>query len=429
MTKFRINISLHFFVWIVCMSCLVFACDTKRNIEPAYKSFFVKYFGGDGDQTAVDFVLDEQDNSIIILGNSVTDQLTGNKLYLVKVDADGNLLWESQFGTKNDIAKDIEFTIEGDLVVLANHNISDDDSDLKLLRVSLVNGEPMDSVTYGSPKVDVAQSVTPIQDGGFIVTGWTSFDETGVSDPNNPDESDIFHFRCNSSLVFDDVFWIGQFGAGTVDQGSKVFEYEPGVYYVFGNTDQVHQGNSAGKLNLFYYSLDNGGVNGSSDFLGDFDNDTEAKFVMEVPAVLGGGYLLASTEHLPTGGVTIHATKLRTPLTFNADNDEQFDRQVAIGARELVMQSASATVIGKQGYLMLANEQRETGDNIWLTKIDLSGNEIWSVSYGSEEDDDNGAAVLELPNGRILVLGSVRLINNQYKIVLMKLNSLGQLKE
>jgi hypothetical protein len=415
--------------WMVILSCVTYSCDTRRNLEPSYKNFFVKYFGGDGDQTAVDFVLNEQDNSVIILGNSAVDQFSGNKLYLIKVDEDGNRIWEKQFGNSNDIGKDIEITTDGNLVVLANHHLSDEDTEFKLIRVSALDGEKYDSVTFGSPKVDIAQSVTPLDDGGFIVTGWTSYDATGVIDPNNPDESDIFHFRCNSSLVFDTIFWKGQFGAGTVDQGSKVFEYEPGVYYVFGHTDQIHAGNPTGKTNLFYYSLDNGGVNSSSDFLGDFDNDTESRYVMEVGSTLGGGYLIASTEHLPTGGITIHATKLRTPLTFNSDNDEQFDRQIAIGSKNLEMQSAAEIVTGHQGYVLLADEDRDTGDNIWITKIDLNGNEIWSVSYGSEEDDDSGAAILELPNGKIMVLGSVRLINNQYKIVLMKLNSLGLLKE
>ena len=76
---------------------------------------------------------------------------------------------------------------------------------------------------------------------------------------------------------------------------------------------------------------------------------------------------------------------------------------------------------------MLANETRETGHNIWLTKIDQNGNQIWSASYGSEEEDDLGAAVQELDNGKIVIAGSVRLINNQYKMVLMKVNSEGHL--
>ncbi len=67
--------------------------------------------------------------------------------------------------------------------------------------------------------------------------------------------------------------------------------------------------------------------------------------------------------------------------------------------------------------------------NIWLTKIDLSGKELWSVSFGSDQGDDEVGAVAELPDGKILVLGTVELGDNKKKLTLIKLNSKGQLRK
>ena len=411
-------IGISFFLWISV------SCDTQNSVDPPYVDYFVKYFGGDGDQTAVDFLVNE-DNSIIILGNSTLDAISGNKIFLVKTDQYGNLQWQKMIGNSTDVAKDIAFTLDGRYIILSDHRVSDDNVDIKIARLS-ADGAPIDSVQYGTNEIELASSITALSDGGFIVTVSTGFD-AGVINPGETDESDIFHFRCNSDLRFDNVRWIEEFGSGPVDRGTHVSQFSADKFYVFGSTDQIHEGNPNGNENLLYYQIDNDGVNGRPNYLGDFDNDTEANYVLDVPSALGGGYLVAGTERTPGGGISIHVTKLRSPLLFDNVNDEQFDREISIDARKLTLRSAAAALNAGKGYLLLANEQRETGSNIWITKIDQSGNQIWSASYGSEEEDDLGAAIVELQNGKILVVGSVRLINNQYKIVLMKLNSTGQL--
>jgi hypothetical protein len=402
-----------------------FSCETGSSVDPPYVDYFVKYFGGDGDQMAVDFLVNS-DNSIIILGNSKLDATSGNKIYLIKTDGEGNRLWEKTIGNTTDVARDVEFTKDGNMAILSNYKVSDDNSDFKIVRIT-VDGVLIDSVSFGTPKIETAESITPLIDGGFIVTGSTSF-ATGVIDPDQPDESDIFHFRCNSALQFDSIFWKSQFGSGPKDIGTKVMQYAQDIFYVFGSTDQTHSGNPNGNESLFYYPIDNGGVNGQPNYLGNPDYDTQSQFILGVPAALGEGYLVAGTEYPSVSGtVKMHVAKLRTPLRFDSTNDELFDHDVPVDARNLTLQSAATALNGGKGYLLLANEQRETGNNIWITKIDQNGDHVWSASYGSEEEDDVGAAITELQNGKILVVGSVRLINNQYKIVLMKLNSTGQL--
>jgi hypothetical protein len=402
------------------------ACDTENSVEPPYNNYFVKYYGGDGDQTAVDLIVNS-DGTAVVLGNwlSAPGQ---NQIYLLKVDATGEVMWERKIGTQRDKAKDIELTLTGHYVILSDFQKSESNIDLKLIRVS-PEGVPIDSVVYGSSAVEISNSLTVIDDGGYIVTGSTTLDTTVIIDPNKPDDlSDIFHFRCNANLVFlPTTIWKPQFGPGTLDYGTKVLQFSAGVFYVFGSSNQVHVGNPGANQNIMYYPVNDGGQNGTPNYMGDFESDTDASAVIQVPGELGGGYLVVGTQSSPSGTLSLHVTRLRSPLSFNSVNDEQFDREIPVDARRITALSTAAVLQGDRGFLLIGNESRETGNNIWVTKIDPNGNQQWSASYGSEEEDDMGAAIRELTDGKILILGSVRLINNQFKIVLMKVNSTGQL--
>jgi hypothetical protein len=345
----------------------------------------------------------------------------------VNVDPRGNMIWQKLLGTHQDRAKDIERTRDGNYVILSDVGIGSG-TDIKLIRIN-ATGEKIDSVIYGSPGNENGKTVTQLLDDGFIVTGATEYDTTTVLNPTNPEDlSDIFHYRCNQNLIFDNFNWYEQYGPGTVDGGTKVIQSSSDQFYVFGTSNQTHEGNPTGNLNMLYYAIGEGGIVQNLNFLGDFDNDTESVFVMEVPAALGGGLFVAGTESTEAGAVNLHVTKLRTPLQFTSSNDELFDTSIALGKR-ISPVAAAPSLFGIQGYLLVANEVQDDGtSNIWITKVDQSTGDVqWSSTFGTDEENDTGAAVQQLPDGTILVLATGGLVNNQSKMMLMKLNSFGQL--
>jgi hypothetical protein len=409
----------------------LYSCDTSSNVESPYSKYFLRYYGGDGYQTAAD-ILPIGDGTYFLLGTTSSfDNLveqSDSRIYLAKVDQFGTLIEEFYLGNPGDIAKDIEPTIDNNFIILVDHLSSPTNRDIKLIKIN-VSGEKLDSAVYGSAGYENGKSVTVLKDGGMIVTGATEYDTTILLNPGNPDDlSDIFHYRCDSNLNFDDSNWYEQDGSGTIDFGVKSFEGS-GEFYVFGSSNQFHQGNPEGKINLYYSSLDAGGVIKNYNFLGDFQLDTESAFVDEMPEEVGGGYFVVASKLYPTGASSLHGVRLRSALVFSS-NDEIWDRELPIEARNLAGVSGAAVKYGVQGYLILGTETAQDGTrNIWLTKIDLNGNVLWSRVFGSPEEDDFGAAVLETSDGRILVLGTVNLINGQSKLTLLKLNALGQLME
>jgi hypothetical protein len=415
-------------IFAITLSLMIFAsCDTDRNINRPEKNFFIKYYGLDGDQSAADLFVVE--DGIMLLGTSELESV--KRIYLVKIDFEGNLIWQKLLGGPADVARDIEPTNDGNFVILSTFEKTVDDFDAKLITVS-PDGNKIDSVVYGSPKKDSPNSVTPLLDGGFIVTGGTQYD-TSDFNPEDPEAySNIFHFRCDASLNFDKTNWYELYGAtAQFEVGTKVIQESANRFYVFGYSSQFHSGRASddGKLNLLYYLIGGGGtINSQPAFLGDFNQETRSAYVLQVAPELGGGIFQVGTRANTSGTITLQVSKLRAPLQFNSTDDEQFDKELEFVPRPVEAVSAASSAIGQEGFLVLSEEERNLGTkNLLLQKITLQGTHLWSVSLGSEEENDEAAAVKELPDGKIIVLGTVELGDNQTKMALFKLNADGRL--
>src|ERR1044072_8507661 len=103
----------------ILLSVLFLACDTASNVEPMYEEYFTKYYGEDGEQQGVDIVLNN-DGSMVLLGNSLSQEDPISP-FIVKTDAIGNVLWQREFKTDDEIAVDIEPINGGNqLAVLTN---------------------------------------------------------------------------------------------------------------------------------------------------------------------------------------------------------------------------------------------------------------------------------------------------------------------
>jgi len=414
-------------VWLlVGFLLLMLGCDTDKNIDPPDDTHFIKYYGTDENESGVDIIA-QSDGTALLLGKT----LTGNKkIYLVKVDSRGNIIWEKYLGGDTDIAKDIEPTLDGNFVILSDYLESLDNRDLKVIKID-PNGVKIDSVVYGFAGTENASSITPISDGGFILMGTAEYSivpEPGTSG----DISDIFHFRCDQNLDFGYPGWVNGYGKGTIDGGTKLFEDATGGFYVFGYTNGTHVNNNTGKLNLEYFNLSGlGEPRNQENYLGaPFTEDVIANHVIKAPQALGSGYFILGTTFSSTGSVSIHVSKLRSTLNFDYAQDKLVDKEISLGLGVQAFESVSATAsenAGAQGFLLLANETLVNEKlNLSLSKIDQVGNVLWYVSLGSEERDDRAAAVPELPDGKILVLGTVG-IGDQTKMALFKLNSEGRL--
>lgn len=418
-------------LWALILSG-IFSCDTANNVEDPDLHYFVKYYGGDGNQIGVD-MLALNDGSFLLLGNSSENDFDTD-IYVVRVDSEGEVVWERRFRQDITNAKDIEPTSDGNFIILSDFQADiGSQTDLKLIKIS-PDGTMLDSVVFGSVANDYSRTVTLLDDGGFIVSGTTELTRTWT-DPNNPnpDLGDFFNYRFDQNL---DQFSINQWSpispgfGGQLDVAVKAIQ-KPGEFYVFGYSNgDLNATNPNERLSLIYFKR---GVTGTTS--NEFSpgnvlnvNHTEIQFVQAVAPELGEGFIVIGTSQNNIGISEIFIAKMRDSLIFkNIQNDATLYNTIKLG-RNIRGVSATSSIKGTLGYLALGNEVRSTGAlNIWISKIDQGGNILWSSTFGSEAEDDSGAAVCELPDGKIVILGTMWLADDQFKMALIKLNPKGEL--
>jgi hypothetical protein len=420
------------FIFCACLLIGLSSCDTQKSLENPDLEYFVKYYGSDGNQYGVD-MLALADGSFLLLGNYYPNDFAP-EIYVVRVDAEGGVLWEQRYASKSrSMAKDLELTADGNFIILSEYQSVDSLTNLYLLKIS-GDGGALASTTFGTPANDYARSVTLVDDGGFIVSGTTEFTSTYnlVNNPD-PDLGDFFNYRFDQNLVqFSSNDWgpiFPGFG-GKFDVAVKAVQ-RSADFYVFGYSNiNLNNTNPDKTLGLFYFKRNSGGGETDPFFPGNVVNvtNTDIHFATEVAPGLGTGFIVIGTAQRSVGFSEIFIARLRSSLTFSSlQSDATIYTAIPLG-RTIRGVAAASSVTGQPGYLVLGNEVRSAGTtNIWLSKIDQSGGVLWSSTFGSELDEDRAAAVMELPDGRIVILGTMGLADNQFKMALIKVNPNGQL--
>lgn len=422
-------------IWTL-LSVLTLTCDTASNTEHPDLNYFIKYYGTDGNQYGVD-MLSLPDGTFMLLGNHAATP-TESDVYVIKVNAEGDVIWERTFSSGISVARDIEPTDDGNFIVLADFQARISAlTDMKLLKIS-PDGTLLDSVYFGIEVAnDFSRTLTPLNDGGFIVSGTTEYTATfNLANSPDPDRGDFVNYRFDRNLnQLPETGWspVSPGFGGKLDVAVKAIEIPVNTgfnYYVFGHSNiELTDENPNKKLGLFYFLRDDTGGESNNFYPGNVhrQNDTRIEYVAEVPSQLGQGIIVVGSSQSDLGQSGIFFARMRKPLTFqNVDTDALY-AIIPLG-QSIRGVSASGSVVGESGYLIVGNELRNSGfSNIWLTKINQSAEVLWSTTFGSELEDDMAAAVTELPDGKVVVLGTMGLADNQFKLAFIKLNRNGQL--
>lgn len=404
---------------------LLITCENENNVKPGFPDFFVKYYGDTGDQGGVD-MLKGGNGVIFLLGNSENSK--GKKFFVTKIDSTGKILNQQFFGDPEpdieEVAVDIEAAYDGNFIIaIQKRESSSSERDLKLLLISpdLVGIDSVTQIFAGDEEIKSVTTLTGSQR-GFAMTGSTTADlfTDGISDVTDP-----FIFKVDEGLDVFDPLWRTVGGGGQLDTGIKIYEYKgtnPFVSYVLFFSS--NPSGAGGDLDFYFIGINNvgGGEGDRQPLSGPNDSDEVLNQVIEDPSL---GYILVGTSSSASNARGIYNSVISLDLTGSAQNQ---GNQLITGESQENLTGSSAAASSQSGYLILGNqetlENNSTNSNIILLKRDLRGNAIWSSTFGAEYFDQ-ASKVIELPDGKILVLGTVTL-GNQQKMVLIKVNSQGQ---
>lgn len=437
--------------YILFVIIVLISCDSANQFESPEESYFVKFYGDDGNHEGVDFIANS-DGTFILLGN---EEIAGQKqqIYLVKVDAQGMVIGEPKsFGSidVDDFAKDIEVTPNGNIIVAAESQTGPDNRDVYILIVdtnlNLINEKTVSGVlqtTSGQEADEEVNSISIISD-GFIVAGSTTAVGLRPSVPPVPikltDIRDGLHLRFNSNLeliVQSTGNWFYTTGRNDgEDVLVKMIEISPSLYYGFGYTNTpLPVNNNARNFKYWAFSIGSTAIPAGYDEIFISGNSVENRILNDViksPSSFGDGYVLGGIKSNSIGESQSYIVKLGQPLVQGQNNVLYEESPTDLGSD--VGSKTSITGLAQGGYYLLNNSKLPPSDNIDISINKLSnsfrmeGRE--SIYFGGEGDDFTGA-IKELPDGKIMAMGTMTLggVSGQRKIVLMKLNKDGKLVE
>lgn len=200
--------------------------DSQGQIE------WRRFFGGTNNDRA-HAVVNSYDGGYILAGFSESDDtdISNTKgsydFWLVKLDADGDLLWERSYGgTGIDVAFDIEKTGDGAYVVVGHSFSSDKDissnhgaSDVWLIKID-EQGDLLWEKTLGGSMFDSANSVKQAQDGGFLIAGNSRSSDQDLT--QNSGENDMWVIKTDAS---GNLIWQMSLGGSGIDLGLDLIEH------------------------------------------------------------------------------------------------------------------------------------------------------------------------------------------------------------
>jgi len=141
-----------------------------------------KTFGGSADERG-NAVAPTADGGYIIAGRTFSFGAGLLDMYLVKTDATGNLVWQDTFGgTASDEACGVAQTADGGYIVAGfTDSYGAGNFDAFLVKVD-ASGDMLWQKTCGGAQDDGANCLTADADGGFILAGWTNSFGNGGDD-------------------------------------------------------------------------------------------------------------------------------------------------------------------------------------------------------------------------------------------------------
>lgn len=180
----------------------------------------------------------------IIIGSTASAGAGGSDIYLLKIDLNGNKIWDKTFGgTADEWGNAIQWLSDGYIITGSTSSKGAGGTDIYLIKTDL-NGIKIWEQTFGGTDNEEGVAIQQTADNGFIVIGYTRSSGAG--------STDAYFVRTDSSgnKIWDKVY--GGTGYDVCSSGQQVVD---GGYICSGWTDSF----GAGKYDVMLIKTDTNG--------------------------------------------------------------------------------------------------------------------------------------------------------------------------
>ncbi len=403
------------------------SCSKKPGVELPINAppvLFVKTFGGSNNESAKSIVK-TLDGGYAVFGytQSIDGDIPTTKstvqydLWLLKFDAQDSLQWQKTFGgSKDDKGYKIITTSDGGYVIIGSSKSNDFDQsvnngfeDVWVLKLNAA-GISEWKTTTGFLGTDVGYSIIQTTDGGYFLGSIIDVTASGGLGNNKTTKKqrhaggDYWGIKLSSTGAIE---WRKYFGGKNTDTCYDVVETSDG-YIMIGSSDSVDVdiNNNKGGYDFWVVKIDKSGNLLWEKSLGGSEID-EAYQIVKTD---DGNFLLvgetrSSNSDITSqyGGADVWVVKI--------NNSGNIIWQKNYGGTSFDV--ARAVVVSNDGNYLIAGSTRSLDidvsenngvNDVWVLKIDTKGSILWQKSIGGS-DVDFAHDIEELEDGSIVIVG------------------------
>jgi len=263
---------------------------------------------------------------------------------------------------------------------LTAYNEAGESSYSSIVSCTTYNPEAVWNKTFGGSGDDWGVSVQQTSDGGYVIAGRTFSYGAGASD--------AWLLKTNS---LGNMAWNQTFGGSGNDTANSVQQTSDGGYIITGQTDSY----GAGGWDIWLLKTNSSGNMAWNQTFGGSGND----YGYSVQQTADGGYVIAGiTNSCGAGGYDVWLIKI------DPSGNETWNRTFG-GSDYDSCNSVQQTSDG--GYIIAGYTDSfgAGGWDVWLIKIDPSGNEAWNQTFGGS-GEDWALSVQQTSDGGYIIAGT-----------------------
>jgi hypothetical protein len=367
---------------------------------------FERIFGGPyGDGASS--VRATTDGGFILAGSTVPVDADYSDATLIKTDRYGQIEWKQIYGLEEwseGFAEAVP-TPDGGYIAVGSkaHSEKFEPPDIWVVKTD-GSGSITWEKTIGDKETDECSDVILTGNGGYLVAGSFQHDTAQRQDV------DAYLIKLNSSGTIE---WEKKYGGTGGDKAGSVRQTTDGGYAFVGYTDSY----GAGIYDVYLVKLNAAGDEQWYKTYGGTDWDISGKMVI----TNDNGFLLAGwTANFGARARDIYLVKT------DANGNEQWHKIYGDahkdGASDII-----ATNDG--GYLVVGGLENTYFSNEWRTdlyilKIDASGNKLWDKTFG-DYNDEGASCIREVSDGGFIISGGANSYGNSSEVYLLKIDRLG----
>ena len=333
----------------------------------------------DGYQAYGNSVKQTEDEGYIFTGSTTHYGNLYSDLYLVKTDANGELIWSKSYGGNfDDLGEEVQQTVDGGYIIVGvTLSFGFYEGEIYLIKTD-ANGDSLWTKTIGTLDEDWGASLIQDQDGGYVITGKTS--------PNPTTNYPILIKTDENGEV--EWYRIYDFIEG---KGSSVIQNQEGNYVIAGISYNVIPGYSA----VFIMNTD---TNGDTIWTNSFGG-SNYDHANDIQQTSDGGYILAGgSESFGPGNDDVLIMKA------NSEGDSLWSKFYG-GLEDDKAYSLDITL---DGGCITAGKTRSFGAMIrdyYIVRTDSIGDSLWTLRLGGYLSDI-AESIQQTSDGGYIVCGS-----------------------